>query len=147
MKYKTHIVLMFLFLSTISLFSQEIKEMNYETFDAFLADQNFKIEAVEQGVSINEVKSTIGDAIRVKIPRVGRMKPLNKVFKQPEFINHFNKTSENPVDILWYFSDPKDSNGVISKRECTPIVLVNNKVVGKGWEFFNAFRKKQPLRQ
>ena len=129
MKFKPYIVLVFLISCMSAVYSQDIEEKNYETFDAFLNEQNFKIEAVELGVSMEDVKSTIGNVIRVKIPKVGRMKPLNKVFKQPEFINHFNKTTDKPVTILWYFSDPKDSNGMISKRECTPIVLVEDKVV------------------
>ena len=129
------------------LFSQEVPEKNYDTFDAFLSEQQSKIGSIKIGESKDDIKSIVGNNIKVRIPKVGRMKPLNKVFKQPEYIDHFNTSTDKPVSILWYFSNPKDQNGLISKRECTPIVLVNDKVIGKGWEFFNSFRKRHPLRK
>ena len=46
---------------------------------------------------------------------------------------------------MWYFSTPKDQNGVISKNECTPILFENEKVKGKGWAFYTSYRRTNRL--
>jgi hypothetical protein len=88
----------------------------------------------------------MGDEMIVKIPKVGRKKPLKQLFKQPEFLNEYNGNSTKKIKILWYFSTPKDQNGIISKGECTPVIIENDSVVGKGWSFFNNYRKRVHLR-
>lgn len=127
-------------------YSQDTEVKQYETFDSFLNEQNEKITMVEHGLSQQEVESIFGNAVRVQIPKVGKMKPLDKLFKQPEFKNIFKPNTDDEVVVLWYFTTPKDQNGVISKRECTPVILRNDKVIGIGWDDFNKARKDGTLR-
>lgn len=131
---------------TFYAFGQEPEVKNYERFEYFLTEQNAKADKVSLGQTETEVRAIFGDAVRVKIPKVGKMKPLNQVFKQPEFKNVFKPNTENEVIVLWYFTTPLDQNGVISKRECTPVIFVGNKVIGKGWDDFNKARKDGTLR-
>ncbi len=140
----TYIFLLF-FLLGLHLFSQESSKKNYTTFGAFLTEQNEKISSIENEYSIEKVKEIMGSSIIVTIPKVDKMKPLSQLFKQPEYSNEFKQNPEKLVLILWYFSTPKDQNGVISKNECTPILFVNGKVKGKGWAFYTNYRRANRL--
>lgn len=142
---KTPVILSF-FLLCFYVYGQEPVTRNFETFDQFLEEQNTKLDAVQNGLSEREVKQLLGSDILVKVPKVGRMKPLNKVFRQPYFLNKFKNKQGDGVVVLWYFSTPKDDNGVVSKRECTPVLVEKGTVVGKGWDFFNNYRRTMGLR-
>jgi len=127
-------------LVTFKIASQEVQEKDYDTFQEFLTEQNLKISKINSGLNKLEVKDIMGESIIVNIPKVGKMKPLSKLFKQPEFTNEYNGYNKNKIYIYWYFSNPKDQNGIISKSECTPIVFENDSVVGKGILFFKRYR-------
>ncbi len=127
-------------------YSQVSIEKNYDTFDEFLDDQNSKIAEITPGLNHADVIDIMGPEMIVKIPKVGRKRPLKKLFKQPEFSNEYNGNIKRKIKILWYFSTPKDQNGIISKGECTPVIIENDSVVGKGWIFFNKYRKTVRLR-
>lgn len=146
MKRKPLIFSLLFFVCINNTIAQEIQEKNFATFEEFLIEQNNNISKIKNGLNKAEVKEIMGASIRVKIPKIGRMKALNQVFKQPEYLNEFNRNTDRKLTILWYFSTPKDQNGIISKRECTPILIENDSVAGKGWTFFNTYRKKHPIR-
>lgn len=143
-------ICLFLFVSLFAIpfnaNAQAAIEKNYNTFDEFLDEQNAKITEIETGLNKADVLEIMGAEMIVKVPKVGRKKPLNQLFKQPEFSNEYNSNATKKINILWYFSTPKDQNGIISKRECTPVIIENDKVVGKGWAFFNSYRKRVYLR-
>ncbi len=145
---KTTFLFFIFFFCTFShnLFSQDILEKGYSTFKDFLNEQNAKLDAIKKGATKQDVEKIMGSSMVVKIPKVGRKKPLNQLFKQPEFLNEYNSNPARKIKILWYFSTPKDSNGIISKGECTPVIIQNDSVVGKGWIFFNKYRKNVRLR-
>lgn len=130
----------------LKVYSQEIKEVNYATFQDFLNDQNSKISSIKVGQTPSDVEEIMGPSIIVKIPKVDKMKPLNQLFNQPYAINEFSVNLEKKILVYWYFSTPKDQNGIISKSECTPVIFENNSLVGVGWDFFNSYRRKTKLK-
>ena len=134
------------FLIALNVFSQDFEEKDFATFDEFLNEQNGKIASIENGFSQDEVKSIMGESIVVKVPKVGDMKAVKQLFKQPHYINLYKSNPKKIIDVFWYFSTPKDQNGIVSKSECTPVIFENNMVVGQGWEFFHAYRRTTPLR-
>ena len=146
MKKHNFISSLLIFLLTFTSFAQDAEVKQYETFNLFLDEQNEKIALVEQGLSQEEVETIFGNSVRVQIPKVGKMKPLDKLFKQPEFKNVFKPNTDSEVVVLWYFTTPRDQNGVISKRECTPVIFQKDKVIGIGWDDFNKARKDGTLR-
>ncbi|MDP3359520.1 MAG: DUF3192 domain-containing protein [Lutibacter sp.] len=137
-----YILLMF----SVNLFSQETTEKNYNTFSEFLTEQNTKISRIENGFSLLQVKEIMGAFIIVKVPKIGKMKPLSQLFKQPEFTKETTDKAKNIINILWYFSTPKDQDGLMSRSECTPVVIKNDSVVGKGTKFYLNFMKKEQIR-
>lgn len=88
----------------------------------------------------------MGTAIIVKVLKTSKMKPLSQLFKQPEFTKETMDKANNDIIILWYFSTPKDQDGLMSRSECTPIVIKNDSVVGKGTKFYLTFMKKGQIR-
>jgi len=50
------------------------------------------------------------------------------------------KGSSNTYEILYYVSDVKINDGSISDNELTPIVLLDGKLVGWGWDFVQTLR-------
>ncbi len=143
---KNNIDLYLLFFTCVYSFSQEPIQKNYESFDLFLTEQKSNIAKLENGLTSDEVKEIMGVPVVVNIPKVGKMKALHQLFKQPEYINVYKNNPKLIVDILWYFSTPKDQNGFISKSECTPLIFENDVLVGKGWEFFKTYRRTGKLR-
>lgn len=138
------ILILLLFSSALQ--AQEATEKNYPTFSAFLAEQNNKISKVENGNSLTEVKEIMGTPIIVKVPKIGKMKALSQLFKQPEFISKANDKDKKEISILWYFSTPKNQDGIVSRSECTPIIIKNDSVIGKGTKFYMIFVKTSQIR-
>lgn len=136
-------ILTFLIFSLFSsaLHAQEATEKTYPTFSAFLTEQNNKIAALKNGLSLIEVKEIMGSPIIVKVPKTGKMKALSQLFKQPEIIKETSDKAKNSINILWYFSTPKNQDGIISKSECSPIIIKNDSVIGKGTKFYMNFVK------
>ena len=137
------IIFFFLFVSTS--FSQETVEKNYATFADFLSEQKENISLVENDMNIEKTKEIMGPSLLVKVPKVGRMKALSKLFKQPEHNDKYIQNPEKKVIILWYFTTPKDQNGIITKSECTPILFENGLVLGKGWKFYISYKRANRL--
>lgn len=138
-------VLILLVFSSV-LRAQETTEKNYPTFSAFLTEQNTKISAIESGQSLNEVKEIMGSPIIVKVPKIGKMKALSQLFKQPEFTTKPIDKAKKEISILWYFTTPKNEDGIVSRTECTPIIIKNDSVIGKGTKFYMNFVKTTKIR-
>lgn len=129
-----------------ALHAQETTEKNYPTFSAFLTEQNIKISAIENGISQHQVKEIMGSPIIVKVPKIGKMKALSQLFKQPEFTTKPNDKTKKEISILWYFTTPKNEDGIVSRTECTPVIIKNDSVIGKGIKFYMNFVKKEQIR-
>ena len=132
-------------LSVLTSFSQETVEKNYATFGDFLTEQKENISLIENDMTPEKVKEIMGPSLQVKVPKIGRMKALSKLFKQPEHKDQFNRDPEKKITILWYFTTPKDQNGIITKSECTPILFENEIVIGKGWKFYISYKRANRL--
>ena len=139
----------FLFVAIFSLihcYSQETAKIKHESFSSFMNQQTVKIEKLHTGLNSTEVREIMGSTFILNIPESGEMKELNQLLKQPEFVNKYKSNPKLLVDVLWYFSTPKDQNGFISKSECTPVVFENDSLVGKGWPFFQTYRRTGKMR-
>lgn len=145
MKKSFSLFILSFFLFILTSFSQETLKKNYTTFGDFLSEQKANIALIENDMTIDKTKEIMGPALIVNVPKIGRMKALSKVFKQPEHYNEYNKDPEKKITILWYFTTPKDQNGIITKSECTPILFENGLVIGKGWKFYISYKRANRL--
>ena len=71
---------------------------------------------------------------------------LSQLFKQPEFTIKANDKAKNEITILWYFTTPKNEDGIVSRSECTPVIVRNDSVAGKGIKFYMNFVKTAQIR-
>lgn len=142
---KTSLFLIVL-LSLINCYSQEPVKIKHKSFSSFMTTQTSNIEELNVGLSSANVKEIMGTSFILNIPETGEMKELNQLLKQPEFVNKYKSNPKLLVDVLWYFSTPKDQNGFISKSECTPVIFENDSLVGKGWPFFQTYRRTGKMR-
>ena len=143
---RKQISFIFITFVVINSFCQKPQTKNYTAFDVFLTEQNSKIKQIDSGMTISSVKETMGPSLIVAVPKKKKINALNQLFKQPEYTNHYTGNPKVTVDILWYFSTPKDQNGLISKSECTPILFENGISIGKGWDFFKQYRRTGNIR-
>lgn len=140
-----HNILIF-FIFSSAMYSQETVEKNYNTFSEFLTEQNTKISMLKNGISLLEVKEIMGGSMIVKVPEIGEMRYLSQLFKQPEFMKKTSDNVKNEIYILWYFSTPKNQDGIVSKSECTPVIIKNDSLIGKGTKFYSHFMRTGNLR-
>ncbi len=75
-----------------------------------------KIETLKKGMSQGEVIAVMGEPIK------------NEVYCKP--------------NVLFYYTDPKWSDGNVTHDECTPLVFENDKLIGWGVEFYKDYRQK-----
>ena len=143
---KKNLFIFFIFFYTANGYSQDTPQKNYESFQAFLAEQNKNISKIKNDFNEIQVSEIMGSSIVINIPKTKKMKALNQLFKQPEFVNKYESNPALIVDVLYFFTTPKDQNGLISKNECTPVILENNLVVGTGWSFLQKYRRTGKMR-
>jgi hypothetical protein len=63
--------------------------------------------------------------------------PVNREFK--------TDSAGNTVEILWYYTNTKKTDGDINKEQQTPIILDKNSVVGLGWDFYEEYAKRKGI--
>lgn len=143
---KKYIFFFLLMLFVSKMYCQEVFEKSFNTFQDFLTEQNQNISKIIVGLTPEEVEVIMGGSVVVNVPKVGVMKPLSQLFKQPHYTNIYKSNPQKLITVVWYFSTPKDQNGLISKTECTPVVFENDVVVGLGWDYFNQYRRANVLR-
>ena len=73
--------ILFLLILSSALYSQEAVEKNYTTFPEFLKEQNTKIDSIENGLSLIEVKDIMGPPILVKVPKVGKNETFESIIQ------------------------------------------------------------------
>lgn len=143
---REHVFSVILLFFVFSISAQDILEKNYNTFQEFLNEQNQNISKIANGINQSEVQIIMGKSVIVKVPKIDKMPALKQLFKQPHYTNIYKSNPQKEIKVLWYFSTPKDQNGLISKSECAPVILENDAVIGVGWEFFNQYRRSNALR-
>ena len=61
----------------------------------------------------------------------------DETITQP-YRNELIETSAGePVELLWYYTDRKKADGVLSDDELTPLILQEGHLVGWGWSFLS----------
>lgn len=63
--------------------------------------------------------------------------PLNREFK--------TDTAGNTIEIIWFYTNTKKSEGDITREQQTPIILDKNAVVGMGWDFYEDYAKRKGI--
>ena len=116
----------------------------------FRAENRSNLTRLSIGMSKAEVLDVMG---------VGKVEHVSRNLRDgADLWNPVRSTSTNPhriesypldssvVEILYYHTDVKDLDGAITDDELTPIVLVDDKLVGWGWDYWEDTAAKYEIR-
>lgn len=141
---KIYFILLFVFLSYGSI-SQTLPHR--PKLSDVRSYNQLNLLSINAGMSKENVLKTMGGVRRILIFNPDKMLGT----KKDGFINNPYsrdlKTGKdgNSIEILWYYTDKKSSDNVITKDELTPIILEKNSVVGLGWGFYEDYAKRQEI--
>ena len=101
------------------------------------------LEKITVGMTQEEVVNLLGKEIRVGYKG---NKSLSEN-PQPIFLNNpFRaetlKINNKTYNVMYYLTEIKNDDGIVSDDELTPFVFENNKLVGKNWDFLFELKKK-----
>ena len=104
------------------------------------------IRRIEAGISRQEVRMIMGSETAVgyeinNSPMAGQKKYQTIGIKNPFRSESIQKQNQT-FDIDYYLTQINQEDDTITNDELTPLVFVNDRLVGKGWDFFNQNVKK-----
>lgn len=101
------------------------------------------IRKLMPGISREEALALIGRTVKtgyeLKEGSVSEYQPVT--MNNPSRSQKITK-GNNTYEVDYYLTYIHKADGVVSDDELTPLVFQDNKLIGKGWEFFNEKVKK-----
>ncbi len=94
------------------------------------------IERVQKGMTYEDVKNMMDNQVNIGYQLSASAGSVPEIIsvKNPyrrENLNHNGKTYE----IFYYFTAIKSADGIITDDELTPLIFLNNKLIGQGQDF------------
>lgn len=101
---------------------------------------------ITAGMTREEAISTMGGVKQIAVYDPSQMIGQKKLgmMSNPYSRDLKKDSSGKNIEILWYYTDIKNSSA-IDKSDLTPIVFENNIVVGLGWGFFEDYAKRKQI--
>lgn len=113
----------------------------YELHQSFRAENRANLNRLELGMTKDDVFKVMGNYIK----EVKDLYNNRDVFTNPYRTSVFEVKSEK-IEILYYHTDVKDLDGAVSDDELTPLVLIDGKLTGWGWDYWNDTALKLEIR-
>lgn len=140
MLFKRFLIIMFLFWEGCA--SLDIEESVPQKF--FLSEKKVltNVSRVREDMSYQEVQALMGDEILTgyqKDPLTNQFEPMK--LKNPYRIEILQRSGQL-YNIVYYFTKIKNSDGIISDEELTPLIFKNNQLMAQGWDSLFALRNK-----
>ena len=93
------------------------------------------------------IAGPVGDAVEETV--TGTVKTVGKVFlggpekaKNPQK-SMLYKVGRKNIEVLYYYTDLKATDGAITEDELTPLVFADGKLAGWGHDFLRDYRKRE----
>lgn len=98
---------------------------------------------ITTGMSRNDAIAAMGGVRQIAVYDPSQMIGQKKLgmMSNPYSRDLKKDSSGNNIEILWYYTDIKNTTA-IDKSDLTPIIFENNIVVGLGWDFLKIMRKE-----
>ncbi len=104
------------------------------SFDAITTQNRTRLNQLSVGMNKPQVLSVMGTET---IKTGGSPEIVTNPYKSETFRNQSGKTHE----VLFYYTDVKRRDGVVTDDELTPLVLEDGKLIGWGNSFFSDVKK------
>lgn len=135
-----------MFLMCVSLMgcvSMDVVEQTTPNMSATQKNDLTNIDLVFRGMSHQEITSLMGTSVKIGYAKHDN---VEGTYKAITIVNP-HKTEEIKVKnkfykVVYYFTDVKSPDGMISDEELTPLVFDEEKLVAKGWLELNNLKNK-----
>jgi len=109
------------------------------TIDRMANDNNQKMSQLSLGMTKQAVLSIMG----TKRIRTGSVPAY---ISNPHKSDAYKDKDGDFIEVLYYFTGSKARDGAITEDETTPVVFVNNELVGWGHSFIDKIRRVEVRR-
>jgi len=121
-----------------------------QKFDALRARNRSNLNKLQLGMSRTEVVEIMGQKTDTLVSHNSEdggsaLRPVKTYINNPYRTSSFEK-EDKQLEVLYYYTEVKDLDGAISDDELVPIVLVDNKLVGWGWDYWKDVAEKYEIR-
>ena len=121
-----------------------------QKFDALRVRNRSNLNGLQLGISRTEVLSIMGEKTDTLVSHNSDdggspLRPVVTYMNNPYRTSSFEKEDKR-LEVLYYYTEVKDFDGAVSDDELTPIVLIDNKLVGWGWDYWSDVAEKYEIR-
>lgn len=109
-------------------------------FESVQSENRAKLYLLERGQTREQVLEEMGTE-----PQEYRKGVLSSGFVENPFDSETQMVRGEKIEILYYATNIKNNDGVITSDELTPLVLVEDVLVGWGWQYLDAFAEQYDL--
>src|ERR1041384_2570468 len=97
------------------------------------------IRKLMPGVSREEAITLIGRTVTTGYElKAGAASEYQPVTMNNPYRSQKISKGDNIYEVDYYLTYVRQADGVVSDDELTPLIFQDNKLIGKGWEFFNS---------
>lgn len=102
------------------------------------------IGKVYVGMKKEEVMTIMGKRIAIGYEYINGSNRLSPIFLRSPYRAEILTDAKAVFEVMYYFTDVKKADDIVSDEELTPLVFERNKLIGKGQDFL--FKLKNTLK-
>jgi hypothetical protein len=110
-------------------------------FESVQSENRAKLYLLERGQTREQVLEEMGTE-----PQEYRKGVLSSGVVQNPHASESHVVDGEKIEVFYYATHIKNNDGVITSDELTPLVLVDDVLVGWGWQYLGAFAEEYDLR-
>lgn len=105
------------------------------TTEKFMSENRSKLINLKMGMSKDQVLNLMGNDSGSLTGTVGQS--VGSVFITNPYKSELHHSNGATYEVLFYYTDDKNRDFIISDDELTPIAFKNNELDGWGWSYWN----------
>jgi len=110
-------------------------------FETVQSENRAKLYLLERGQTREQVLEEMGTE-----PQEYNKGVLSSGVVQNPYFSETHLVGAEKIEIFYYATHIKNSDGVITSDELTPLVLVDDVLAGWGWQYLSVFTEQYDLR-
>ena len=119
-------------------------------FDRVRERNRTNLNQLSLGINKATILDIMGDFTDTLVTRSRRngaapLAPITRYVNNPYRTSAFTRDSVH-IEVLYYYTDMKSRDGAITDDELTPIVLLDKKLAGWGWDYWSDVAFKYEIR-
>lgn len=107
------------------------------SLDQIRAENRNRLNRLSPGISKQEILKSMGTETILSDDGTSITNPYR---------TELHRSGDHVVEVLLYYTDKKSADGAITDDELTPLVIVDGKLDGWGWSYWQSAVQKYELR-